>query len=317
VTDGFSKRLRQPKSPMSPQSPFRRRRSRSERIIEAFLALAALVGVVTTVGIIVVLAVETVEFFSRVSIVEYLTGTEWSALIQPNRWGVIPLVVSTLMIATIALAIGVPLGLLAGIYLAEYASPRTRTAVKPLLELIAGIPTIVLGFFAINFLTPNILKPLIPGIGTFSALAAGIVVGILVTPLIASLSEDAMRAVPRSLREGAFAMGATKFEVIRRVVLPAALSGIMASVILAMSRAVGETMAVVLAAGTAPILTFDPRDSVQTMTAFIVQISLGDTPADSIQFKALFAVGATLFLITLGLNLLSNWFVARFRNVYE
>jgi phosphate transport system permease protein len=296
---------------------FRRRRAISERLIEAFLFGAALLGVVTTVGIIVVLAVEAIQFFQQVSIVEYLTGTEWSALIKPNKWGVVPLVVSTLMIASIALAIGVPLGLLAAVYLAEYASPRTRTLVKPLLELIAGIPTIVLGFFAINFLAPNILKPLIPGIGTFSALAAGIVVGILVTPLIASLSEDAMRAVPRSLREGAFAMGATKFEVIGRVVLPAALSGIMASIILAMSRAVGETMAVVLAAGTAPILTFDPRDSVQTMTAFIVQISLGDTPADSIQFKALFAVGATLFLMTLALNLLSNWFVARFRNVYD
>lgn len=296
---------------------FRRRRAASERIVEGLLFLAALVGVVTTVGIIVVLAVEAIQFFQQVSIVEYLTGTEWSALIKPNKWGVLPLVVSTVMIASIALAIGVPLGLLGAIYLAEYASPRTRTLVKPLLELIAGIPTIVLGFFAINFLAPNILKPLIPGIGTFSALAAGIVVGILVTPLIASLSEDAMRAVPRSLREGAFAMGATKFEVIRRVVLPAALSGIMASIILAMSRAAGETMAVVLAAGTAPILTFDPRDSVQTMTAFIVQISLGDTPADSIQFKALFAVGTTLFVITLGLNLLSNWFVARFRNIYE
>lgn len=296
---------------------FRRRRAISERLIEAFLFGAALLGVVTTVGIIVVLAVEAIQFFQQVSIVEYLTGTEWSALIKPNKWGVVPLVVSTLMIASIALAIGVPLGLLAAVYLAEYASARTRNFLKPLLELIAGIPTIVLGFFAINFLAPNILKPLIPGVGTFSALAAGIVVGILVTPLIASISEDAMRAVPRSLREGAFAMGATKFEVIGRVVLPAALSGIMASIILAMSRAVGETMAVVLAAGTAPILTFDPRDSVQTMTAFIVQISLGDTPADSIQFKALFAVGATLFLMTLALNLLSNWFVARFRNVYD
>lgn len=294
-----------------------RRRPISERLIEALLVVSALIGVVTTVGIIVVLVVETVQFFEQVSVVDYLTGTEWSALITPHKWGVLPLLVSTLMIATIALAIGIPLGLLAAVYLAEYASTSTRAIVKPLLELIAGIPTIVLGFFAINFLSPNILKPLIPGIGTFSALAGGIVVGILVTPLIASLSEDAMRAVPRSLREGAFAMGATKFEVVRRVVLPAALSGIMASIVLAMSRAVGETMAVVLAAGTAPILTFDPRDSVQTMTAFIVQISLGDTPAESIQFKALFAVGATLFLITLGLNLLSNWFVARFRNVYD
>jgi phosphate transport system permease protein len=297
--------------------PLTRRPSRVEQLIEILLLMAAMVGVITTVGIVVVLAFETVEFFRLVSPVEFFTGTVWSALIRPLAWGVIPLVVSTLMIAVIALALGIPLGLLTAVYLAEYASIRIRNAVKPLLELIAGIPTIVLGFFAINFLSPHILQPLIPGLGTFSALSAGLVVGILVTPLIASLSEDAMRSVPRSLREGAYAMGATRFEVIRRVVLPAALSGIMASVILAMSRAVGETMAVVLAAGTAPALTFDPRDSVQTMTAFIVQISLGDTPAESIQFKALFAVGATLFAFTLALNLLSTWFVRRFRNVYE
>lgn len=297
--------------------PLTHSRSRVEQLIEAALLLAAVVGVATTFGIIAVLAYETFEFFRLVAPLDYLTGTVWSALIQPLRWGVIPLITSTLMIAMIALTIGIPLGLLGAVFLAEYASPRTRNAVKPLLELIAGIPTIVLGFFAINFLSPYILQPLIPGIGTFSALSAGIVVGILVTPLIASLSEDAMRAVPRSLREGAYAMGATRFEVIRKVVLPAALSGIMASIILAMSRAVGETMAVVLAAGTAPALTFDPRDSVQTMTAFIVQISLGDTPTESIQFKALFAVGATLFAVTLVLNLLSAWFVRRFRNVYE
>jgi phosphate transport system permease protein len=297
--------------------PLTRAKPLHERVIEALLFLAAAVGVLTTFGIIVVLAVETVEFFLAVSPWEYFTGTEWSALIQPLRWGVWPLVVSTLMIAAIALLIGIPLGLLGAIYLAEYASIRTRNAVKPMLETIAGIPTIVLGFFAIYFIAPNILQPLVPGIGTFSALSAGIVVGILVTPLIASLSEDAMRAVPRSLREGAYAMGATRFEVIRKVVLPAALSGIMASIILAMSRAVGETMAVVLAAGTAPALTFDPRDSVQTMTAYIVQVSLGDTPAESIQNKSLFAVGGTLFVITLSLNILSNWFVRKFRNVYE
>jgi phosphate transport system permease protein len=294
-----------------------RRRPRGERLIEAFLFLAASVGVVTTLGIVLALAFETLDFFGTVSPIEYFTGTVWSANIQPYAFGVIPLAVSTLMVALIALVVAIPLGLLAAVYLAEYASNRVRGALKPLLELIAGIPTIVLGFFAINFLTPNVLKPLVPGIGGFSALAGGLVVGILVTPLIASLSEDAMRAVPRSLREGAYAMGATRFEVVRKVVLPAALSGIMASVILAMSRAVGETMAVVLAAGTNPNLTFDPRESVQTMTAFIVQISLGDTPQQSIQFKALFTVGATLFLMTFVLNLISNRVVARFRNVYE
>ena len=273
-------------------------------------------GVLTTAGIVLVLIFETVQFFQIVSPIEYFTGTVWSASIQPYRFGVLPLVTSTLLVAVIALLFAVPLGLLAAVYLAEYASPRTRNTLKPALETIAGIPTIVLGFFAINFLTPVILKPLIPGVGGFSALAAGLVVGLLITPLIASLSDDALRAVPRSLREGAYAMGATRFEVSRKVVLPAALSGVMAAVILAMSRAVGETMAVVLAAGTNPQLTLDPRESVQTMTAFIVQISLGDTPQDSIQFKALFAVGATLFAITLGLNLLSNRIVQRFRNVY-
>jgi phosphate transport system permease protein len=295
----------------------RRSAPRGERLIESALFAAAAVGVLTTLGIIAALAFETLEFFTEVSIVEYLTGTVWSASIRPYAWGILPLLISTLMVATISLVIAVPIGLLVAIYLAEYASIRTRNVIKPILELIAGIPTIVLGFFALNFLSPQVLQPLIPGIGGFSALAAGIVVGILVTPLIASLSEDAMRSVPRSLADGAYAMGATRWEMIRKILLPAALSGIMASIILAMSRAVGETMAVVLAAGTNPNLTFDPRESVQTMTAFIVQISLGDTPQQSLQFKALFAVGATLFLITLLLNVLSNRVVRRFRNAYE
>lgn len=297
-------------------APFTRRTPISERLIEAFLFLSAAAGILTTVGIVAVLVFEAVEFFREIPLVDYLTGTVWSASIKPFRFGVLPLVTGTLLVAGLALVIAIPLGLLAGIYLAEYASPRVRTTLKPVLELIAGIPTVVLGFFAINFISPVLLKTLVPGIGGFSVLAGGIVVGILVTPLIASLSEDAMRAVPRGLREGAVAMGATKFEVVRRVVVPAALSGIMASIILAMSRAVGETMAVVLAVGANPQLTLDVRESVQTMTAFIVQISLGDTPAGSLQFKALFAVGGTLFLMTLALNLLSNRIVARFRNRY-
>ncbi len=216
----------------------------------------------------------------------------------------------------IALVVAVPLGLLAAVFLAEYASMRTRNLVKPVLETIAGIPTIVLGFFAINFLTPVVLKPLF-GVGTFNALSTGLMVGLLVTPVIASLSEDAMRAVPRGLREGAYAMGATKFEVVRKVVFPAALSGVMASIILAMSRAIGETMIVVLCGGTNPQLSFDPRESIQTMTAFIVQISLGDTPQSSIQFKSLFAVASVLFLMTFVLNVISNRVIARFRNAYE
>jgi phosphate transport system permease protein len=295
-----------------------RQRPATERIIETGLFLAAALGVVTTAGIILVLAFETLEFFREVDPIGFFTGTIWSASIAPYRFGVLPLVSGTLLVAGIAMIIGVPLGLLSAILLAEYASPRVRTIVKPILETIAGIPTIVLGFFAINFLAPQILQPLLgkQNIGLFSALSAGIVVGVLVTPLIASISEDAMRAVPRGLREGAYAMGATKFEVVRKVVFPAALSGIMASIILAMSRAIGETMAVVLAGGSKPQLSFDPTESIQTMTAFIVQISGGDTPQGSIQFKSLFAVAATLFVMTFVLNILSGWVVRKFRTVY-
>jgi phosphate transport system permease protein len=292
-------------------------RPRSERVIELLLVGAASVGVLTTVGIVIVLLLEAAQFFAFVNPIDFLTGTVWSASILPFRFGVIPLVVSTLEVAFLGLVVAVPLGLLAAIYLAEYASVRTRTIVKPMLEILAGIPTIVLGFFALNFITPELLKPLFSSIGTFNMLSAGLVVGLLITPLIASLSEDALRAVPRGLREGAVAMAATRFEVVRRVVLPAALSGIMASIILAMSRAVGETMAVVLAMAFNPQLTMNPLDQGGTMAAFIAQITAGDTPQDSLQFKALFAVALVLFAMTLGLNLISNRIVARFRNRYS
>lgn len=295
-----------------------RRRPMSERVIEILLLLATVLGVVTTAGIVLVLAFQTFEFFVQVSPLEFFTGTKWSAGIRPFAWGVLPLVSGTVLVAGIAMLIAVPLGLLSAVLLADYASPRVRTVIKPLLETIAGIPTIVFGFFAINFLAPQLLQPLLgkSNIGIFSALAGGIVVGLLVTPLIASISEDAMRAVPRGMREGAYAMGATKFEVVRKVVFPAAVSGIMASIILAASRAIGETMAVSLAVGDKPQLTFDPTESVQTMTAFIAQIAIGETPQGSIQFKSLFAVAATLFVMTLVLNLLSGWVVRRFRTVY-
>ena len=289
----------------------------TERALEFALRAAAAVGIVTTVGIIAVLAVEALLFFAEVSPLDFFTGTRWSASIKPFAFGIIPLVVSTLMIAAIALAIAVPIGILAAVWMSEFASIRARNIVKPVLEVLAGIPTIVYGFFAITVITPLLKATILPELGTFSALSAGIVVGILVLPLIASLTEDALRAVPRGLREGSYAMGATRWETIRRVLLPAALSGIAAAIILAMSRAIGETMAVVLAAGTNPQLTLDPTESVQTMTAFIVQISLGDTPADSIQFKALFAVGATLFAMTFALNMISSWIVARYRNEYD
>jgi phosphate transport system permease protein len=294
-----------------------RRRPWSERIIEALLFAAAAVGVVTTIGIVVILAYQTLLFFQQVNPIAFLTGTVWSASIQPYQFGVLALVSGTVLVATIAMIIGTPLGLLSAVLLSEYSTTRVRNIVKPVLETIAGIPTIVLGFFAINFLAPEVLKRIFgSNIGIFSALSGGIVVGILITPLIASISEDAMRAVPRGLREGAYAMGATKFEVVRKVVFPAAISGVMASIILAMSRAVGETMAVVLAVGTQPQFTFNPLQSVQTMTAFIVQIVQGETSQGSIQFLSLFAVAMVLFLITLILNLVSAWFVRRYRTAY-
>jgi phosphate transport system permease protein len=294
------------------------RRPLSERIIERLLFAAAALGVLTTIGIITVLAFETFEFFAQVSPIEFFTGTKWSALIKPQSWGVLALVSGTVLVAGIGMLIAVPLGLLSAVLLAEFASNRVRTVVKPILETIAGVPTIVLGFFGLNFIAPNIIRPLLgqDTVGVFSALSGGIVVGILITPLIASISEDAMRAVPRGLREAAFAMGATKFEVVRKVVFPAAISGIMASIILAVSRAIGETMAVVLTVGNKPNFTFDPTESVQTMTAFIVEVSIGETAQGSIEFKALFAVGATLFLMTFALNILSSWVVRKFRTAY-
>ncbi len=297
-------------------APLTRRRRPSERVIETLLFLAAALGVVTTAGIVLVLALGAFEFFAEISLVEFLTGTRWSPNQVPRHFGVLPLVNGTLLVSAIALVIAIPLGLLAAVYLSEYASARVRTAVKPILETIAGIPTIVLGFFALSFLTPEILKVFFPTITTFNALSAGIVVGLLVTPLIASISEDAMRAVPRGMREAAYAMGATKFEVVRKVVIPAALSGVMASIILAMSRAMGETMAVALAGGAKPQMTIDPRESIQTMTVFIVNISGGETGQGSIEFKSLFAVAALLFLMTLSLNLISARVVRRFRTGY-
>jgi phosphate transport system permease protein len=294
------------------------RRSLSERIIERLLFASAALGVVTTVGIIAVLAVQTIEFFFQVSPIDFFTGTRWSALIKPQSFGVLALVSGTILVAVIGMVVAVPLGLLSAILLSEYASGAIRAVVKPILETIAGVPTIVLGFFGLNFIAPNILRPLLgsDNIGVFSALSGGIVVGLLITPLIASISEDAMRAVPRGLREAAFAMGATRFEVTRKVVVPAALSGIMASIILAISRAIGETMAVVLTVGSKPQFTFDPTESVQTMTAFIVDVSIGETAQGSLEFKALFAVGATLFAITFVLNIVSSWVVRKFRTAY-
>jgi phosphate transport system permease protein len=290
-------------------------RTARERIVGAVVTAAGGVSILTTIGIVVVLVWESIGFFRRVSPVEFLTGTEWTPLFQPQHFGVLPLLAGSVLVAVIAALIAMPLGLGSAIYLSEYAPHRLRVVLKPTLEVLAGIPTVVYGYFALTFITP-LLRYFIPGLGVFNALAAGIVVGIMVLPMIASLSEDAMHAVPRDLKQGGFALGGTKFEVATRVVTPAALSGIVASFILAISRAIGETMAVVLAAGMTPNLTFDPRQSIQTMTAYIVQVSLGDTPFGSIEYQSIFAVGLLLFMVTLAMNVFGRWFLRRYREEY-
>jgi phosphate transport system permease protein len=294
-----------------------RRRDVGEALIQGALFLCAALSVVTTAAIIFVLLREAVEFFREVSILDYAFGTEWSALIEPRSFGVLPLVWGTLMVAGIAALIALPIGLGAAVYLSEYASDRLRDILKPTLEILAGVPTIVYGFFAVNWVTPQLQRIFGDDVSFFNAASAGIVVGIMVIPMVSSLSEDAMHAVPSSLREGAYGLGGTKFEVSTRIVIPAALSGIVASFILAISRAVGETMAVVLAAGSTPNFGLDPFQSFQTMTAFIVQVALGDAAAGTIEYQSLFAVGITLFLMTLLMNVFSQILLARFRDVYQ
>lgn len=288
-----------------------------EAVIQGLLFFCAFVSVFTTAAIIVTLLTETVGFFQDVSLIDFLTDTQWTPLFQPQHFGILPLLAGTLLVALGAALIALPLGLITAIFLSEYAPSWLRSIIKPLLEVLAGIPTVVLGFFAITFLSPQIVQAMFPGTKIFNATSAAIAVAIMIIPLVSSLSEDAMSAVPRSLREGAYALGATRFEVARKVVVPAALSGIMASFILAISRAIGETMIVTLAAGATPNLTWNPLDSVQTMTAYIVQVSLGDTPQGSLEFRTIFAVGMTLFLMTLAMNVVSQWLLHRFREVYE
>ncbi len=293
-----------------------RARDLRERLVQILLLAAASLSVLTTVGILASLAGETILFFRQVSIVAFLTETQWTPLFSNQKFGIWALVSATALTAFIALATAVPLGLIAAIYLSEFATPRARDILKPALEVLAGIPTVVYGFFALLFVTP-ILQNFIPGLSIFNSLSAGLVMGIMILPMISSLSEDAMASVPTALREGAYALGATRFEVATRVVLPAALSGIVASIILALSRAVGETMIVAIAAGQNPTFTLDPRVPVETMTAYIVQVSLGDTPAGSLAYLTIFAVGTTLFVLTFSMNLFSHWFVRRFREVYD
>ncbi len=275
-------------------------------------------GVLTTAGIILSLAGETVSFFREVAPADFFSGTEWAPTFGKRaEFGVLPLINGTLLVAAIGIGVAIPLGLATAIYLSEYAPDRVRKILKPFLEILAGIPTVVLGYFALTFVTAVILKPLIPGINQFNALAAGIVVGIMIVPTIASLSEDAMRAVPQGLREAAYGLGAPKRTVALKIVLPAAVSGVVASIILGLSRAIGETMIVAIAAGNQPQVTFNPLDGIQTMTAAIVQISLGDTPTGSIAYRTIFALGSTLFVMTFVLNYISARIVRRFREIYE
>ena len=287
-----------------------------EEIVRGLLFLAAFLSVITTFSIVAVLAQEAATFFSEVSFWDFLSGTKWTPLLEPRSFGVLPLVGGTLLIVVGAALIAIPIGLASAIYLAEYSSDQVRSVVKPILEVLAGIPTVVYGYFALTFITP-LLEIVLPSTKIFNAASGSIVVGIMVLPMVASLCDDALRAVPSSLRQAGYALGATQFEVILRVALPAALSGIMASFVLAASRAIGETMAVTLAAGATPNLTFNPLESIQTMTAYIVQVSLGDTPAGTVEYQTIFAVASLLFAMTLSLNIFAQKILIRFREVYD
>jgi phosphate transport system permease protein len=294
------------------------RRRWGEDLIKGLLMLAALISVLTTTGIVLSLLEETIAFFGEVGFADFLFGTNWSPAIQPESFGVLPLVSGTLLISLVAMLVATPLGLGAAIYLAEYARPRVRKTIKPILELLAGVPTIVFGYFALTFFTPEILRGLFSlDVGIYNGLVGGIIIGFLIIPTVASISEDAMGAVPQSLREGAFGLGASKLQVTMRVVFPAALSGIVASLVLAVSRAVGETMVVVIASGLQPQWGANLGESMETMTAYIASTAKGDIATGTIAFKTVFAVGMTLFVITLVLNLFSIRFVRRYRQVYE
>jgi phosphate transport system permease protein len=289
---------------------------RVERLIETLLFVCAALSVGTTAGIIGVLAFETAAFFRDVPVLDFLTGTEWTPLFATQRFGVLPLVLGTLLVSAIAMAVAVPTGLLSAIYLSEYAPDGVRRVVKPVLEILAGVPTVVYGYFALTFVTP-LLQQILPGLSGFNALSPGIVMGLMILPLVSSLAEDAMRAVPSGLREAAYALGATRMQTAVHVVVPAAFSGITAAFILAASRAIGETMIVAIAAGQQPRLTANPLVPIETMTAYIVQVSLGDTPQGTLEYRTIFAVGMLLFLMTLVLNLVSGWLRARFREEYS
>jgi phosphate transport system permease protein len=291
------------------------RRQWFEQAIFVGLFTCALISIATTIGIVVVLLAEASQFFREVSVVEFLTGTEWSPKLG-GKFGILPLMCGTLLVTAGAAVIALPIGLGTAVYLSEYATSQVREIVKPVLEVLAGIPSVVFGYFAVVTISPWI-RDVFPSAGVFSALSASIVVGFMILPMIVSLSEDVLRSVPRSLREAAYALGATKLDVTVKVVIPAAISGIVAAFLLALSRAIGETMAVTLAAGNRPNLTLNPLESIQTMTAYIVEVSQGDTPAGTVEYRSIFAVGLALFVTTMLLNVLAQWFVSRVREKYE
>lgn len=296
----------------------RRRRHREQAIVQNLLRAAALISILTTAGIVFILVQQSLGFFREVPIWDFLTGTKWFPLYKPNSFGVLPLVAGTMLVASIAGVVSLSLGTGAAIYLSEYAPDPVRKTLKPILEVLAGIPTVVYGYFALLLVTPA-LRTVIgeDSVGVFNALSAGLVMGIMIMPMVTTLSEDSMVAVPRNLRDAAYALGATRFEVATKVVVPAALSGIIASFILAVSRAVGETMIVYLAAGQLPNLTFNPLESIQAMTAYIVATALGDSQHGTTQYFTLFAVGLLLFVMTLAMNIVGRWVVRRFRQKYE
>lgn len=287
-----------------------------EKIIELFLLLCSAITVITTFGILFVLLSESVKFFSEVSIIDFLTDKEWTPLFADKQFGIMSLVSGTLLTTFIAILVALPLGLTIAVYLNEYASKRFTEIVKPVLEILASVPTVVYGFFALLFVTP-LLQNLFPSISGFNALSAGLVMGVMILPYVSSLSEDALRAVPQSLREAAYGMGSTRFQTAFRVMVPAASSGIIVSVILAISRAIGETMIVAIAAGQEPKLTLNPLESVETITTYIVQVSMGDVPRDSLEYRTIFAAGITLFIFTFTLNNISVWIKKKYQQKYE
>lgn len=293
-----------------------------EQIIKLMLMGCAVVSLATTISIVYVLVTEAFAFFQAVSIFDFAFDTEWTPQFDPPRFGIMPLLGGTFLIASMGAMIGLPIGLLAAIYLSEYAKPKMRRIVKPLLEILAGIPSVVYGYFALVFVTPYVLRPIFQEmlgirVGIFNAMSAAMVVGVMIIPTVCSLSEDALRAVPRGLREAGYALGSTKFDVSLKIVVPAAFSGIVASFLLAVSRAVGETMAVAIAAGETPVLGVNVLNKMATMTAYIVNVIGGDVETGSIEYKSLYAVALTLFVTTLAMNVLAQWVMRRYREVYE